>query len=81
MKLQSDYPVRLLCALLGLPLSSWYYKTVERDEADLRQAAERVVGRFRPTARSVSHIRYGVRRPNSTPSAGSRGDASFVKWI
>jgi putative transposase len=56
MKLQSAYPVRLLCALLGLSRSSWYYKTVERDEADLRQAVERVVGRF-PTygSRRVTH--------------------------
>src|SRR5262249_29874247 len=56
MKLQNDYPVRLLCELLDLPRSSWYYKSVEQDEADLRQAVEQVVKQF-PTygSRRVTH--------------------------
>ena len=56
MKLQKEYPVRLLCELLDLPRSSWYYRSVERDEAELRQAVEQVVEQF-PTygSRRVAH--------------------------
>ncbi len=32
MKLQADYPIKLLCDLLALPRSSWYFKAAERDE-------------------------------------------------
>jgi putative transposase len=53
MKLQSDYPIKLLCELLELPRSSWYYVAVERKEAELQQAIEQVVAQF-PT--------YGARR-------------------
>jgi putative transposase len=53
MKLQSDYPIKLLCELLELPRSSWYYVAVERKEAELQQAVEQVVAQF-PT--------YGARR-------------------
>jgi hypothetical protein len=34
MKLKSDYPIKMLCDLLALPRSSWYYRPVERDERD-----------------------------------------------
>jgi len=56
MKLQADYPVRLLCDLLALPRSSWYFKPTERDQAVLKQAVEQVVEQF-PTygARRVMH--------------------------
>jgi transposase InsO family protein len=53
MKLQKHYPVKLLCALLGLPRSSHYYQAVARDEASLKQAVETIVAQY-PT--------YGVRR-------------------
>jgi len=56
MKLQADYPVSLLCDLLALPRSSWYYKPAGRDEADLQRAVEQVIGQF-PTygSRRVTH--------------------------
>ena len=63
MKLQSDYPVTLLCDLLCLPRSSWYFKAAERDQADLQRAVERVVTQF-PTygSRRVTHQ---LRRDNA----------------
>jgi putative transposase len=56
MKLKSDYPVKMLCDLLALPRSSWYYRSVERDERDLQKAVEQVIGQF-PTygSRRVAH--------------------------
>jgi transposase InsO family protein len=53
MKLKNDFPVKLLCDVLALPRSSWYYQPAERDETDLHQAVEGVVEQF-PT--------YGSRR-------------------
>ena len=56
MKLKSDYPIKMLCDLLALPRSSWYYRSVERDERDLQKAVEQVIGQF-PTygSRRVAH--------------------------
>ena len=56
MKLKSDYPIKTLCDLLALPLSSWYYRPVEREESDLQKAVEEVIGQF-PTygSRRVTH--------------------------
>lgn len=56
MKLQVDYPVKLLCDLLALPRSSWYFKPAKPDEADLKRAVEQVVEQF-PTygSRRVAH--------------------------
>lgn len=53
MKLQADYPVKLLCDVLALPRSSWYFKSTNPDEAALKRAVEQVVEQF-PT--------YGSRR-------------------
>ena len=46
MKLKSDYPIKMLCDLLALPRSSWYYRSVERDERDLQKAVEQAIGQF-----------------------------------
>src|SRR5262249_60060075 len=56
MKLKSDYPIKMLCDLLVLTRSSWYYRPVERDEKDLQTAVEQVIGQF-PTygSRRVAH--------------------------
>lgn len=56
MKLQGDYPVKTLCAVLGLARSSCYYQAQARDEADLQAAVEQVVAQY-PTygARRVQH--------------------------
>lgn len=51
--LSSDYPVQLICEVLALPRSSYYYAAVEREEADLKASIERVATQF-PT--------YGSRR-------------------
>jgi putative transposase len=56
MKLQADYPVKLLCDVLALPRSSWYFKSTKSDEAALKRAVEQVVEQF-PTygSRRVTH--------------------------
>lgn len=56
MTLQADYPVNLLCNLLALPRSSWYFKAIERKEAPLQKAVEQVIEQF-PTygSRRVTH--------------------------
>src|SRR5262245_46826354 len=46
MKLKSDYPIKMLCDLLALPPSHWYYRSVKRDERDLQKAVEQVIGQF-----------------------------------
>lgn len=63
MKLQADYPVKLLCEVLALPRSSWYFKPATPDEAALKRAVEQVVEQF-PTygSRRVTHQ---LRRDNA----------------
>lgn len=63
MKLQAHYPVKLLCDLLALPRSSWYFKAAARDEAPLQRAVEQVIEQF-PTygSRRVTHQ---LRRDNA----------------
>lgn len=63
MKLQAHYPVKLLCDLLALPRSSWYFKAIERDQAPLQRAVEQVIEQF-PTygSRRVTHQ---LRRDNA----------------
>jgi len=51
--LSQDYPLKLLCEVVGLPRSSYYYGAVERDEAALKTALEKAAAQF-PT--------YGSRR-------------------
>jgi transposase InsO family protein len=48
-----DYPVRLLCEVVGLSRSSYYYSAVERDETQLQSVIERIATQY-PT--------YGARR-------------------
>lgn len=52
-QLEQDYPVTLLCELLQLSRSSYYYETVEPDESTVRQALDKLAAEF-PT--------YGSRR-------------------
>lgn len=52
-RLSATYPISLLCAVLGLARSSFYYKEGTLDETALEQAIEKVAARF-PT--------YGTRR-------------------
>lgn len=63
MKLQADYPVKLLYEVLALPRSSWYFKSAKSDEAALPRAVEQVVEQF-PTygSRRVTHQ---LRRDNA----------------
>ena len=63
MKLQADYPIKLLCDLLALPRSSWYFRATERNEAPLQRAVEQVIEQF-PTygSRRVTHQ---LRRDNA----------------
>jgi transposase InsO family protein len=51
--LSTDYPVQVICQIVGLPRSSYYYAAVEREETELKAALETVAGQF-PT--------YGSRR-------------------
>lgn len=51
--MSTAYPVQVLCQVVGLPRSSYYYGAVERQEADVKAAMETVAAQF-PT--------YGSRR-------------------
>jgi putative transposase len=51
--LRDEYPVQLLCAVLGLAPSTYYYQPLERDDLSLLVSIEDVLRRF-PT--------YGYRR-------------------
>ena len=51
--LAEAYPVTMLCEVLSLPRSSYYYQPVARDERDLKAAIEELAGQW-PT--------YGYRR-------------------
>jgi len=62
MKLQADYPVKLLCEVLALPRSSWYFKPTKPDEVALQRAVEQVVEQF-PTYGS-RRITHQLRRDN-----------------
>jgi len=53
MKLVSHYPARLLCGILGLAPSSYYYRAMPRHDAALEEQIRQVTGTW-PT--------YGVRR-------------------
>ncbi len=48
-----QYPISLLCDLLGAPKSSYYYEPLEADELRICQAVEEIAAQF-PT--------YGSRR-------------------
>jgi len=51
--LSTDYPVQILCEVIALPRSSYYYLAVEHEDAALKAAIESVAAEF-PT--------YGSRR-------------------
>lgn len=51
--LKNDYPISLLCDLLTVPRSSFYYQPAEADESGLREAINQLAAQF-PT--------YGSRR-------------------
>ncbi len=51
--LSDDYPISMICEVVGLRRSSYYYRAVERDERSLTGALETAAAKF-PT--------YGSRR-------------------
>ena len=51
--LKSDYPISMLCALLAVSRSSFYYRSAQADESELREAVNQLAAQF-PT--------YGSRR-------------------
>lgn len=51
--LSKEYPVTAVCDMVGLPRSTHYRKSVQRDESDLRQAVEAI---------AVQFTTYGSRR-------------------
>ena len=53
MQLQNAYPISLLCEMLGVARSSYYYAGIEKDEAQLKAVIEEVAAAW-PT--------YGYRR-------------------
>ena len=63
MKLQADYPIKLLCNVLALPRSSCYFKSAGSDEAPLQRAVEQVIEQF-PTYGS-RRIAHQLRRDNA----------------
>ncbi len=40
--LKSNYPISLLCDLLTVSRSSFYYKPLEADESELREAVNQI---------------------------------------
>lgn len=44
MELAADFPVQLVCEMLGLPRSSYYYRSQKRDEAEIRAAISEEAG-------------------------------------
>ncbi|MBI1762065.1 MAG: IS3 family transposase, partial [Acidobacteria bacterium] len=63
MKLQPDYPIKLLCDLPALSRSSWYFKAAECEEADLKQAIEQVIKQF--PAYGSRRVTHRLRRDQS----------------
>jgi transposase InsO family protein len=51
-----EYPVGLGCDLVGLPRSSYYYRSRKHDEEQLVEAVKEVAGKY---------VRYGTRRVRS----------------
>ena len=51
--LAADYPVQLLCEVVDLPPSTYYYQSNKNDALDLRAALEAI---------AVQHPRCGSRR-------------------
>lgn len=45
-KLAQTFPVTLVCQVLDLPRSSYYYQPVERNEGDLKAAIEKLAGQW-----------------------------------
>ena len=52
-KLAAEYPVQLLCEVVDVPPSTYYYQSQRQDDLDLRAAMETI---------AVAHPRYGSRR-------------------
>ncbi len=52
-RLAAAYPVQMLCEIVDLPVSTYYYHSHKSDELDLRSALETV---------AVAYPRYGSRR-------------------
>jgi len=78
--LRSDYPIALICHVLGLARSTAYYQAAPLDDQPLRQAITELAVQYptygtRRTARTLS----GVRRIASR-SIASGCDASCVNW-
>lgn len=64
MKLSRTYPISILCAVLGLARSSFYYRQETPDESGLQQAIEGVATRF-PTY-GTRRVTHQVRREEPT---------------
>jgi putative transposase len=50
--LRSEYPINLLCDLLAISRSSFYYQPTEADETELREAVNQIAAQS-PTYGSV----------------------------
>jgi transposase InsO family protein len=59
--LKSDYPISLLCDLLTVSRSSFYYRSAEADESELREAVNQLAAQF-PTHGS-RRMAAQLRRP------------------
>lgn len=75
------YPAAMLCTLLDLPRSSYYYQRIEPAEPELEKAMKEIAGKF-PTygSRWISHqlrrMPYGMRvnRKSAANDAPSGAD-------
>lgn len=67
--LSTAYPAHVICQIVGLPRSSYYYAAVERQEADLKAAIETVAAQF-PTYGSRRITAQVKRAAPNLPAAG-----------
>ena len=65
--LAGDYPVSLICEVVALPRSSYYYRVVECDETSLKNAMEKGAAKF-PTDGS-RRLSAPVTRESPEPEA------------
>ena len=66
--LSDDYPISMICEVVGLRRSSYYYRAVERDERSLTGALETAAAKF-PTYGS-RRLTEQVKRDAPEPEAG-----------
>ena len=71
MMLAVDYPITLLCEVVGLAHSSYYYGAVKREETSLRRVLERIAAQY-PTYGSRRLVAQSKREAPELPPLGRK---------